>query len=305
MNWEKELIVRIAWYYYIQKKTQKEIATLLNISRMRVIRLLEKAEQENVIQIKINTEYRQRLKSETDLIEKYHLKDAFVIPAEETTTEKLNDSIAKGAAMYINEHFADNPVINIGYGDTTGRAMNYFSRISQNKPTYVSLTGGVSIYLLNTQASIGNANLYLIPAPFIASSKEIVDAIKKETAVIEISRMHTSASCSIIGIGGVNDDATVIKAGIITRNDLDFLKMQGAAGDVLAHFFDQNGQIIPNASEERLISYSLEALKKLNNVIAIAAGKTKFNAIRAALRGGYINILVTDETTAQWLVENI
>ena len=47
-DWEKELIVRTAWYYYIRKKTQKEIADMLSVSRMRVIRLLEKAEQEMI-----------------------------------------------------------------------------------------------------------------------------------------------------------------------------------------------------------------------------------------------------------------
>ena len=145
-DWEKELIVRIAWYYYIQKKTQKEIADMLGISRMRVIRLLEKAERENVVQISIHNDFRGRLKTEQDLIDIYRLDDAFVIPSDERhTSETLNDAVAKAAAMYIDEHFSDTPIINIGYGDTTGRFMNYFSQISKKKPTYISLTGGVSI----------------------------------------------------------------------------------------------------------------------------------------------------------------
>lgn len=302
---EKELVVRIAWYYYIQKKTQKEIADMLGVSRMRVIRLLEKAERENVVQISIHNDFRGRLKTEQELIDIYQLDDAFVIPSDERhTSETLNDAVAKAAAMYIDEHFSDTPIINIGYGDTTGRFMNYFSQISKKKPTYISLTGGVSIYLLNTQLSAGNASLYLIPAPFVASTKEIVDAIKKETAVIEISRMHPTARCSVIGIGGMDDNATVIKSGIIQKNDFDFLKMRGAAGDVLAHFFDENGTFIPVSTEERLITYSPEALKKLHNVIAVAAGTVKRPAIRAALRGQYPNILITDEATAEWLIEN-
>lgn len=304
-SWEKELIVRAAWYYYIRKKTQKEIADMLHVSRMRVIRLLEKAEQENVVQISIHNSFRERLETEQTLIEQYNLDDAFVVPSEETRNAiSLNDSIAKAAAMYIDEHFSDNPIINVGYGDTTGRIMNYFSQISAKKPTYVSLTGGVSIYLLNTRFSVGNASLYLIPAPLVASTQEIVEAIKKETAVIEISRMHTTASCSIIGIGGVDDEATVIKSGIMQKNDLDFLKMQGAVGDVLAHFFDENGNFIETDMESHLITYPPSSLKKLNNVIAAAAGEQKCTAIRAALRARHFDILVTDEETAKWLIKN-
>ena len=56
MESDNDYIAKIAWYYYIQKKTQKEIAELLNISRMRVIRLLEKAEQENLVQIHISSD---------------------------------------------------------------------------------------------------------------------------------------------------------------------------------------------------------------------------------------------------------
>ena len=305
-DWEKELIVRTAWYYYIRKKTQKEIADMLSVSRMRVIRLLEKAEQENVVQITIHTNFRGRLEAEQALIDSYGLADALVIPSDEMyTSASLNDAIARAAAMYINEHFSDNPIINIGYGDTTGRFMNYFSQISKKKPTYVSLTGGVSIYLLNTQSSAVNASLYLIPAPLAASTPEIVEAIKKESAVIEIARMHATASCSVIGIGGVDDNATVIKSGIIQKSDFDFLKMCGAAGDVLAHFFDENGNFITSAADEHLVTYPPESLKKLHNVIAVAAGSAKYVAIRAALRAHYPDILITDEDTARWLVKNI
>ena len=305
-DWEKELIVRSAWYYYIRKKTQKEIADMLSVSRMRVIRLLEKAEQENVVQITIHTNFRGRLEAEQALIDSYALSDALVIPSDEMyTSASLNDAIARAAAMYINEHFSDNPIINIGYGDTTGRFMNYFSQISKKKPTYVSLTGGVSIYLLNTQSSAVNASLYLIPAPLAASTPEMVEAIKKESAVIEIARMHTTASCSVIGIGGVDDNATVIKSGIIQKSDFDFLKMCGAVGDVLAHFFDENGNFITSAADEHLVTYPPESLKKLHNVIAVAAGSAKYVAIRAALRAHYPDILITDEDTARWLVKNV
>ena len=183
--------------------------------------------------------------------------------------------------------------------------MNYFSQISKKKPTYVSLTGGVSIYLLNTQSSAVNASLYLIPAPLAASTPEMVEAIKKESAVIEIARMHTTASCSVIGIGGVDDNATVIKSGIIQKSDFDFLKMCGAVGDVLAHFFNENGNFITSAADEHLVTYPPESLKKLHNVIAVAAGSAKYVAIRAALRAHYPDILITDEDTARWLVKNV
>ncbi len=302
---EKELVIRSAWYYYVQKKTQKEIAEKLNISRMRVLRLLEKAEQEGVIQIKIKSQYNDRVQVEQDLIQTYNLKDAFVIPNDnDTDSTKLTDALAHAGALYLDEYFSDNPLINVGYGNTTCQVMNYFSKISEKKPTYVSLTGGASIYLLNTQIPINNSNMYLIPAPLKASTKEMVEAIKSEAAVIEISQMHKNATCSIIGVGGMDEGATVIKSSIIPKTDFDFLKIRGAVGDVLAQFFDKDGKPITTSAEEHLITYSLEDLKQLQNVIAIAGGETKYQAIKAAIKAKYLSILITDEATATWLLHN-
>ena len=80
--------------------------------------------------------------------------------------------------------------------------------------------------------------------------------------------------------------------------------MKGAQGDVLCHFFDMDGNLLDTYFEDRLISVSLESLKELKNVIGVAGGKSKVNAIRAALKGRYIDILITDSNTANLLLES-
>ena len=89
---------------------------------------------------------------------------------------------------------------------------------------------------------------------------------------------------------------------MLNHNDFLYLKMQGAEGDLLCHFIDQNGDLLETPLEERLISAPLSTLKQLNNVIGVAAGDNKVNAIRAALRGQYLDILVTDDRTARQLL---
>lgn len=304
MEFEKDFTAKIAWYYYIQKKTQKEIATLLNISRMKVIRQLERAEQENLVQVHIKKEFSDRLESEYKFIQKFNLKDAVIIPSNPSGTDTLTDELAKAAAMYVKDHFSQNNVINIGYGNTVGKILNYLSQVSDRRLTYVSLTGGVSIYLLNNQSWIGNANLYLIPAPLISSTKELVDAIQKETTVMEISKMHKMAGGTIIGIGTTTDEATMLKTGIVRKETFELLKVKGAVGDIIAYFFDENGNIVENELNDHLISYPLNDLSKLDNVVAVAGGQLKRKAIKAALKGNYMDILITDEDTANWLMEN-
>jgi DNA-binding transcriptional regulator LsrR (DeoR family) len=132
----------------------------------------------------------------------------------------------------------------------------------------------------------------------------MVSAITAEHSVREIARMAPLAAFSVIGIGAMNDEATVLKAGALSQNDFLYLKMHGAVGDILCHFFDKQGNVLTTPLEERLVTTPLDVLKSLANVTAVAAGKNKREAINGALALGYIDILITDEDTAQWLIDN-
>ena len=167
----------------------------------------------------------------------------------------------------------------------------------------VSLTGGVSYYLPNIRSNIFNAKLYLYPAPLLVSSKEMCKAMRDEPPIQEIARMVRLATMTVVGIGAMNEDATIISNGILNPNDFLYLSMQGAVGDILTHFFDRDGSPIHSDIEERLFSTSLNTLKSLNNVIGISGGPQKVEAIRAALRGSYLDVLITDEDTALQLID--
>ena len=63
-------------------------------------------------------------------------------------------------------------------------------------------------------------------------------------------------------------------------------------------FIDKDGNVIQSSLERRLMSTPLEQLKEMNNSIGVAGGSTKSEAILAALKGNYLDVLITDETTA-------
>jgi len=305
MDFEEELMVKAAWLYFLEEKTQQQISGILNISRMRVIRLLDKAKQTGVIKITMREGNIRRMKLERQIIEAYALKDSFIIPASgDMAISEINNAIADAAAIYIESRIKPDSFLNIGYGDTMGKTLNNLAKNAKNPISCISLTGGVSIYLPNTQSSIFNARLFLIPAPLMVSSKEMVSAITAEHSVREIVRMAPLASFTIIGIGGMNDEATILKTGALSKNDFLYLKMQGAVGDILCHFFDKQGNILTTLLEERLVTTPLDVLKSLTNVTAVAAGNSKREAIKGALALRYIDILITDEDTAQWLVDS-
>ena len=264
---------------------------------MRVNRLLDKARKAGIIQFSVREGDSKRMIVERELITQFGLKDAFVVPSP-INEQDINESVAQAAAMYIHERLDKSGYINMGYGDTSSRILNHLANICEFPVNVVSLTGGVNYYLPNTRSSIFNAKLYLTPAPLLMASEDIVKAMEQEPSVKQIRHMATLAQMSIVGIGGVDSNATLLTNGTLNHSDVLLLSMQGAVGDMLCHFIDKDGNVIQSSLERRLMSTSLEQLKEMNNSIGVAGSNTKAEAILAALKGKYLDVLITDETTA-------
>ena len=130
------------------------------------------------------------------------------------------------------------------------------------------------------------------------NNKKLMEELKKETAIQRISKMALISDFTVVGIGGVDTNATIIKNSILTPDDYLLLKKQGAVGDILSHFIDINGNLIDTDLEKRLMSPALTDIEKYNNVVGVAGGPHKIEAIYAVLTGKYLDVLITDENTA-------
>jgi lsr operon transcriptional repressor len=301
MKYDDELISKAAWYYYIENMTQQSIAEKLGISRMKVIRLLEAARETGIIQFRISQGNGKQLPIEQKLRQQWNLKNVLIIPTPDNRA-RLNEHLALAAANFLADQVTENTFINMGYGDTPSRVLNHLANITDVPVSIVSFTGGVSYYLPNSTSNVFKARLHLYPAPLVLSSREVCQSILQEPSVKEIRRMVKLSSFSIVGIGAMNPDATILSNGILSQNDFAYLTMKGAVGDILTHFIDKNGVPVVTSIEDRLVSTPLDTLKELNNVIGIAGGEQKVAVIRAALQGGYIDSLITDEDTAKKLI---
>ncbi len=192
----------------------------------------------------------------------------------------------------------------MGYGDTPSRLLNHLATITEKPLSIVSLTGGVNYYLPNAESNTFKAKLNLYPAPLVLSSKNAAEALLNEQSLKQITRMISLSAMSVVGIGAMNNEATILNNGILSKDDFTYLKMKGAVGDLLTHFIDKDGNPIESDLDNRLISTPLSILKNLKNVIGVAGGRKKVKIIRAALKGGYLDALITDEDTAMELLKN-
>ncbi len=295
------LATKAAWYYYMEDSTQAQIAEVMGISRAKVIRLLEEARAQGIVQFSFRKNDSQRVSAEQLLIDRFGLKDAFVVPTP-LDSSAINQSIAQGAAHYVSDHLREDGYLNIGYGDTVSRMLGFLAKNREESLNVVSLTGGVSYYLPSVGTTAYSMHLFLTPSPLVVSSRQVRDALLDEKSLQDVSTMTEYADMSVVGIGAAVEGATVLRNGILNEGELTVLKMQGAVGDVLNHFMDKDGNLIQTEIEDRVISTDLDKLRQLKNVVGVAGGKDKVSAIKAVLNGGYLNVLITDSDTAAELL---
>ena len=295
------LATKAAWYYYMEDSTQAQIAEVMGVSRAKVIRLLEEARAQGIVQFSFRKNDSQRVSAEQLLIDRFGLKDAFVIPTP-LDSSAINQSIAQGAAHYVSDHLREDGYLNIGYGDTVSRMLGFLAKNREESLNVVSLTGGVSYYLPTVGTTAYSMHLFLTPSPLVVSSRQVRDALLDEKSLQDVSTMTEYADMSVVGIGAAVEGATVLRNGILNEGELTVLKMQGAVGDVLNHFMDKDGNLIQTEIEDRVISTDLDKLRQLKNVVGVAGGKDKVMAIKAVLNGGYLNVLITDSDTAAELL---
>jgi lsr operon transcriptional repressor len=301
------IVVRAAWLYYKDALTQAEIADRLFVSRATVGRLLEAARAEGIVRFEISADHLAAFQLSEDLRAKFGLADAVVVPrfSGGTRGERINERVADAAAEYIKRFLRPGAVIGIGWGDTVVRVLFALTRDSLDGVTIVAIAGGIDsytreVYARNTNGV--NEHLRIIPAPLLASSPKIAAALRQDESVTSAMRLAESAVATLTGIGSSMPGASAVRVGLITDEQIRAFREMGGVGDVLGEWFDHRGRLIRKATSDRKIGMGIEHLRQMPNVIGVAGGIEKVQAIAGAIHGGYLRVLITDEDVAESLV---
>ncbi|MGC6404904.1 transcriptional regulator LsrR [Bisgaard Taxon 45] len=301
---EEELLARIAWFYYHDNLTQGEIGDKLGLPRLKVSRLLEKGRQQGIIKVQINSRFTGCLELEEALKEHFQLKHIRILPALEKN--EINQRLGIGAAQMLMSMLKPNQLLAIGFGETIMQTIKHSNEfITHNHLKLITLSGGVGPYMKGIGQLDGSCSVSIIPAPLRASSIEAAKLFKREACVRDIMLAACHADAAIVGIGATRQkgQATLLRTGYITEEKQRLIREQGAVGDILGYFMQKDGRLQPDMPlHEELISVTLDNLKKIPNVIGIAGGEEKVEAILSALYGQHINSLVTEEKTARMML---
>lgn len=305
-TYEENLVVKVAWHYYKNNLTQNEIASLMDLSRNKIVRMLEKARSDGIVQFHIKGHGSNCLSTEQEFIQTFGLENAFIIP---TPSSNLTESLAKAAAQYLESTLTSEKLLGIGWGEAVTRTLQHLSIDPANHVSIVTLTGGVNYYFQKQNYALDGGlgrfqgRFHIIPAPFLASSEDMASSILSEPAVRDILELAGISSTILVGIGGLSSDATIVKEEKMTLKEMTTIKKLNGSGDILGQFYNDEGEILTLPHHGRRIGLSISRLKEMKNVVGVAGGPEKIDAIYGAMKGGYVQTLITDEDSALRLMK--
>jgi DNA-binding transcriptional regulator LsrR (DeoR family) len=311
---ELRFIAKVARLYYSTGMTQSAIARQLDISQATVSRLLKRAVAEKIVRITVSMPTGVYADLEDQLEALYGLKRAIVVDCPDGCDDTLLlDALGAAAAYYIETTITQDEIIGISSWSATLLAMvDAMPKLNrQLNVQIVQILGGVGspsaeVYasrLTDRLARAVNARTVFLPAPGVVASEEARMSLLSDQFVQEAMRFFDQVTMALVGIGDIQPSKLLASSGnVFADEELETLKQVGAVGDICLRFFDADGNPVIVPLDRRVIGISLDQLQKVRRCVGIAGGERKYAAIRGALEGRWLNVLITDHLTAARLV---
>lgn len=306
---ELRLITRVAQMYHQEGLKQADISKALHISQASISRLLKRAEAERIVRITIDPPRGTFPELEAGLRQRFGLAEAIVAECAEEREEAILASVGHAAAHLVETTLGAGEVIGISSWSASLLRMvdgiHPLRRVAADQ--VVQVLGGIgnpavqahATHLTTRLARLTGAQPQLLPAPGVAGTAAARRALLADPYVRATTERFQRVTLALVGIGAIEPSRMLANSGnVFTADELALLRERGAVGDICLRFFNAQGVPVRTALDERVIGMSLDELRAVPRIVGIAGGARKVPAIRGAMLGRHVNILVTDRFTA-------
>ena len=314
-------MVRCLELYYRQARPQKEIARALGVSAATVSRLLKRAYDEGFVRVELDLPRAEEL--EAALTERFGLREAVVVAA--GGRADLKEELGAAAAAYFEKIASNGSRVGLSCGFTLYETIRQLRERRFRDLALYPLSGESTLKMVdlspNTLVGIMAAkyrphvSAYALPVQHLLSLREIERERRRLLRDPEIRSIYEAAQAvdiALVGIGMIGEQtpgfcALAESYGVSVKR----LRQLGVVGEINYQPFDSAGHTVDRPElrvlMHRILSVEVGRLQTLSrrpdrHVVAIAGGRAKLDAVRGALAGRFMNVLVTDEDLAAALV---
>ncbi|MCK4746143.1 MAG: sugar-binding transcriptional regulator [Bacteroidales bacterium] len=306
----ERIIYKVVRAYYEDGLTQQEIGSKYGISRIKVSRMLSRALEDKIVQIKIGAPTDKYHNLEHKLESKYGIKEVVVVDTGRYEQDEVFASIGRAAAGYLIANLQGNEIIGLTWGRTLLNLVNALGVDHFPELQVVQMLGGLGepeagyhgADLTRRMAEKLSTKPRLIHAPGIVRSGDLCRELIDDIQVSNTLQLAARADIALVGLGLFGPDSPICKSDhILSGEDKNLLGSLNVVGDISFRFFDDQGHYVASEIDKRIVGLSADEIGKIPRIIGVAGGENKYRVIRAALKGNLIHVLITDNFTAEKL----
>jgi DNA-binding transcriptional regulator LsrR (DeoR family) len=300
------LLADIAEMYFVEDKNQSEIASLVGMTRSNVSRLLKEARESGIVKIEINRPVKVDPALSQKMVECFNLMDAKII--EVTRQNQLLSILGKVAGDELVKYLKPGNVLATAWGTAISATVDQLEKTSTiPNLKVVQMLGALGAHIkeYDGHAIVRrleeklNAYGVYFHAPFFVEDEKMAKVIMDSKSFQEPMKLAQEADVALLGVGSIEiEHSSYSLAGYLTQEEILSIQEKGAVGDVCAQFFNEHGNLIDHDFQKRMLGIPASVLKRIPIRIGVAGGLAKVMPIIGGLRGGFINILISDTATA-------
>lgn len=307
---EGELAARAAWLYHVGGMLQAEVAAALDLSLFKVNRLIAMAAERGIVRVLVDGPIAQCVGLEHAIVARFGLSYARVVPdvdGQDSTAQSLG--MAGAAYLHAALEAGHHRIIGVGHGRTLAAVTGHLPARKADHVEFVALLGSLPsrfgahpFEVVYTLADRTASLARLITVPLYANDSADRAVLLRQDGVHRAFETASRATLCLLGIASVADkERTDLRMQAITAADLAEVRVAGAVSEILGYYYDAQGRKLDVSLHERVIAYEPEALRG-REVVAVAGGGNKRDAILSILRAEVVSGLITTEATARGLL---
>ncbi len=305
---ELVLAAAVARRHYLAGQSKVEIADELGLSRFKVARLIDFAREAGIVRIEIVADGELDLDRSARLQERFALRHAVVVDGSRIEPSALADHLGRAAAGLLADVVQAADVLGLPWS----RSVDVMTRSLRDLPPVdvVQLSGAmeveghdssaVDIVRRAARATGGGSSIFY--APLLLDDAAGAATLRREPQVARVLAQASRVTVAVMGVGAWAPGLSTIHDAV-SAADKEALAGLGVVGELAGVFFDASGAVVEPPLSERVVTVSPDALRGIDEVIAIASGAAKGAAVRAALAGRLVNAVVADAALADALLD--
>ncbi len=307
-------LMRAAHLYYVEGRSQAEVAATMGTSRSNVSRMLAEAQRQGIVEIRIHDPSGRLRELEGKLSATFGLSEARVAPRVPVSPARIEDRVGALVADLLLTGLKEPSTVALSWGRALQAAVYAVAPEQDHDVTLVQLLGGVSATsneisgqeLVRELAVRLGASYQLLHAPAALESSEACRSLLAESSVAAALDRARAADMAIVGVGDphVGSSAAVLTAMNLSPQEQTAFWAQEPVGDLAGRYYTADGTALDGVVNDRVVSVSLTDLDRIPQVVGVATGRAKTNAVLGSLRGHHLDVLVCDESLARSLLSH-